>query len=105
MNTAITLPHIWRKPDKKEVFSYSIYEEQTHLEEHEFTAFVSSVTELFGPEEARSAAEDWLEEADLIDEPPRSIFRDWRSVTIAASARLSSRINAQQHSLNFLCRE
>ena len=35
-----------------------------------------------------------LRKADLIDAPPFSIQRDWQSVTIAASARVSSRIDA-----------
>jgi hypothetical protein len=83
--------------NKQELFSNSIYEEQTHLAERELSAFIKAVTELFGPEQARSATEDWLKEADLIDAPPLSTSRNWRSVTIAASARLSRRIDAPQH--------
>jgi hypothetical protein len=71
-----------------ELFSYSIFEEQTHLAECELTAFVNAVTELLGPERAEVATHDWLQEADLIDSPPLSMNRNWRSVTIAASARL-----------------
>lgn len=78
-------------------FSDSVYINQTHIAERELLAFVTAVTELFGPEEAGVAAEDWLEESDLIDDPPRSMLRDWRSVTIAASARLASRIDAADH--------
>ena len=78
-------------------FSDSVYINQTHIAERELLAFVTAVTELFGPEEAGVAAEDWLEESDLIDDPPRSLLRDWRSVTIAASARLASRIDAADH--------
>ena len=80
--------------NEQELFSYSIYEEQTHLAEDELSAFISAVLDRFGPEQARRATEDWLEEEELIDTPPRSTSRDWRSVTIAASARLSSRIEA-----------
>jgi len=83
--------------NERELFSYSIYEEQTHLAESELDAFIGAVTKLFGAGLACFAAEDWLEEADLMDAPPRSASRDWRSVTIAASARLSSRIDAPQH--------
>lgn len=78
-------------------FSDSVYDDQTHVAERELSAFVNAVTELFGPEQARVAAEDWLEESDLVDDPPRSMIRDWRSVTIAASARLATRIDAADH--------
>lgn len=75
-----------------ELFSKAVYDEQSYLEEIEFSAFLGTVTELFGQEEARAAGKVWLEEEDLIDAPPRSIRRDWRSVTIAALSRLTSRI-------------
>jgi hypothetical protein len=83
--------------NERELFSNSIYEEQTHLAERELSAFITAVTGLFGAEHAQFATEDWLEEADLIDAPPRSTSRDWRSVTIAASARLSIRLDAPHH--------
>jgi hypothetical protein len=83
--------------NEQELFSYSIYEEQTQLEERELSSFITAVTEMLGPELARSATEVWLEEADLMDDPPRSIDRDWRSVTIAASARLLTEFDALQH--------
>jgi hypothetical protein len=80
-----------------ESFSNSIYVNQAQLAERELSAFIHSVTELFGPEQARFSTEDWIEEAELSDSPPVSTERDWRSVTIAASARLASRINAAQY--------
>ena len=80
-----------------ELFSNSIYVDQTHLAERELSAFISAVTELFGPEQARLSTEDWLEESELMDSPPRSTSRDWRSVTIAAAARLANRIDAALH--------
>jgi hypothetical protein len=79
------------KPDR---FSDLIYEEQTHLAEREFSSFISAVTRLYGPEQARLSVEDWLTESELIDSPPRSEARNWHAVTIAASARLASRIQA-----------
>jgi hypothetical protein len=75
----------------RDLFSYSTYEEQDRLAERELFAFIRVVTELFGAEQARSAARDWLDEADLIDAAPFSSNRDWRSVTISASARLARR--------------
>ncbi len=80
-----------------ESFSPSIYEDQLHLAEHELASFINGVTELFGPKQVRSSTEDWLDEAAMMDAPPRSTARDWRAVTIAASARLASRIDAAQY--------
>lgn len=76
-----------------EPFSDSIFEEQTRMAEGELSSFIAAVTELYGPEQARLSAVDWLDESDLMDSPPRSEVRTWRSVTIAASARLASRLN------------
>jgi hypothetical protein len=83
--------------NEHESFSSSIYEEQTQLAERELFAFIAAVTKLYGPEQARLSAEDWLDESDLMDGPPRSEVRDWRAVTIAASARLANRIDAEQY--------
>ena len=79
------------------LFSYPNYEQQTHLAERELAEFIRNVTDQLGPEQARPAAENWFEEADLIDAPPFSISRNWHSVTIAASARLSYQVDAPQH--------
>ena len=81
-------------------FSDSIYEQQTQLAERELSSFVAAVTELYGPQQAELAARDWLDESDLIDSPPRSEERDWRSVTIAAAARLANRVNAKHASVD-----
>lgn len=80
---------------ERDLFSDSIYEEQTHLAERELAAFIAAVAASYGPEQAKLSAEDWLEESDLMDSPPRSEERDWRSVTIAAAARLANRVNAK----------
>ena len=80
-----------REPD---LFSDSIYEEQTHLAERELSSFVAAVKASYGPEQAKLSAEDWLEESELMDSPPRSETRDWRAITIAASARLANRVKA-----------
>lgn len=81
-----------------ESFCDSIYEEQTHLAERELSSFMAAVTKLYGPEQARVSGEDWLEESELMDSPPRSEARNWRAVTIAASARLANRVNARTSS-------
>lgn len=75
-------------------FSDLVYEEQTHAAERELCSFIAEVTESYGPEQARLSARDWLDESDLMDSPPRSEVRNWRSVTIAASARLADRLDA-----------
>jgi len=74
-------------------FSDLIYEEQIQLAERELSSFIAAVRASYGPEQAELSVEDWLEESELIDSPPRSEARNWRSVTIAASARLANRVN------------
>ena len=78
--------------NEHELFSDSIYEEQTHLAERELSSFIAAVTELYGSEQARLSEKDWLDESDSVDTPPFSTERDWRAVTIAASARLANRL-------------
>ena len=82
---------------QSESFSNSLYTDQMHLAERELAAFIGAVTELFGPQQARLSAEDWLDEAELIDSPSRSTSRDWRVVTVAASSRLANRLNVALH--------
>jgi hypothetical protein len=73
-------------------FSISIYACEMDNAEHELFAFIGAVNQLFGPEAAKLSAEDWLDESELMDSPPRSTGRDWRAITVAASARLANRI-------------
>jgi hypothetical protein len=65
--------------------------------ERELGAFMGAVTESFGSEQVRLAAGDWLDELSLMEVLPGSIGRDWRLITIAASARLGNRVNASSH--------
>ena len=74
-----------------------VYAQQLQIAERELSAFMKAVRDLFGPKQAWVAAEDWLEESELRDAAPRSTIKDWRSVTIAASTRLASRIDAAEH--------
>ena len=78
--------------DKEESFGNSTCEDQVNMAERELSAFMLAVTELFGPEQARLSAEDWLDESEQMDGPPRATSRDWRAVTVAASARLANRV-------------
>ncbi len=61
------------------------------IAELELGAFIKAVSELFGPEQARLAAEDWVDELELMDTLPGAA--EWGSVTVAASARLARRLN------------
>jgi hypothetical protein len=78
----------------QESFSNSICTDQVRKAERELSAFIGAVTRSYGPEQGLVAAEDWLDEAEMMDSPPRSACRDWRAVTVAASARLAKRLNA-----------
>jgi len=62
------------------------------MAERELGSFISGVTELFGSEQARLAVEDWLDELELMETLSGLNVRNWRSITIAASARLAIRV-------------
>ena len=64
----------------------------TRLAEREFLAFITAVTDKFGPDQARLSAEDWLEELELMDSRCRFAARSWRLITIATSNRLAKRL-------------
>ena len=81
----------------QEQFCNSNYAAEMDIAERELFAFIGAVTQLFGPEEAKLSAEDWLDESELTASPPRSTNRNWRAVTIAASARLANRLAVAQH--------
>lgn len=76
-----------------ESFSDFVCEEQMRLAERELSAFLGAVTELYGPAQARLSEKDWLDESGLMDESSMP-DRNWRAVTIAASARLAERLSA-----------
>ena len=78
--------------DKEESFCSSTCEDQVNMAERELSAFILAVTELFGPEQALLSADDWLDDSELMDCAPRSTSRDWRALTVAASARLANRV-------------
>ncbi len=78
--------------NNEESFDNLTYADQVHLAERELASFIGAVKELFGPEQALLSADDWLDESELMDCAPRSTSRDWRAVTVAASARLANRV-------------
>lgn len=60
------------------------------LAEKELSAFISAVDKLFGAEQARESALDWIEELELMDWPSGESSPDWRRATLRASARLGT---------------
>jgi len=66
------------------------------LGERELAAFIRSVTELFGTEQARFATEDWLEAVTLLNcDSPQPSY-SWRLVTISATTQFVLRVNSQR---------
>jgi hypothetical protein len=81
-----------------EPFQYgkSICAEPMITAERELSAFFSAVAELFGQEQAVLAAKDWLQQLEVMADLPTS-SRDWRLMSIAASARLAKRVNTKKY--------
>lgn len=75
-----------------QTFDSATYADQIHLAQCELASFMIAVEECFGAEQARISADDWLDECELMDSPPRCSDRNWRAVTVAASARLANRV-------------
>jgi hypothetical protein len=71
--------------------------DQMQIAGRELSAFVRAVTQRYGSEEAKLAAEDWLDEFERMDSPALSTSGSWRAVTIAVSARLANRLTAPRH--------
>jgi alkylhydroperoxidase/carboxymuconolactone decarboxylase family protein YurZ len=64
----------------------------------ELSAFFNAVTELHGLEQAKLSASEWLHEFVEVDCLPAST-REWRSITVKASARLAQRVSASSLSV------
>lgn len=61
------------------------------MAQRELSAFFRAVTALFGSEQAKLSAEDWLRELRESDGLPSSV-REWRRITANASSRLAARV-------------
>jgi hypothetical protein len=83
---------------RPEPFSDLIYEEQIRLAERELSSCIATVKASYGLEQATLSAQDWLDESELMDSPPRSETRNWRAATIAASAKLANRLQSRAES-------
>ena len=67
------------------------------LAEKELSAFIRAVDKLFGAEQARQSALDWIEELGHIDWPSGESIPDWRRATVGASARLGALLSGSGH--------
>jgi hypothetical protein len=63
------------------------------MAQRELSAFFKAVSGMFGSEQAKLSAEDWLRELINVDPLPAST-REWRLITARASTRLAGRVNA-----------
>jgi len=60
--------------------------------ERELAAFYGTVFRRYGLNEARKAAQDWIEGLETMDWPADRALPNWRPVTIAAADCLAFRI-------------
>src|ERR1700738_4195790 len=67
------------------------------LAEKELSAFIRAVDKLFGAEQARQSALDWIEELGRMDWPSGESIPDWRPATVGASARLGALSRPHRH--------
>jgi hypothetical protein len=67
------------------------------LAEKELSAFIRAVDKLFGAEQARQSALDWIEELGRMDWPSGESTPDWRRATVGASARLGALLSDSEH--------
>jgi len=86
----VTHGHEWAE-------SYSTISDRALSEpERELHSFVNSMASLIGPGATRSLTEMWLDELACMDCIPEPYSRNWRSVSLAASVKLASRVIASQ---------
>lgn len=62
------------------------------MAQRELAAFFRAVAELFGPQQAELAADDWLHEVTASSSLPASA-REWRLITARVIAQLADRFS------------
>lgn len=67
------------------------------LAEKELGAFVHAVDQLFGSEQARRSALDWIHEIEVMNWPAGTAIPNWRQVTIRVIAQLCSSRSVDQN--------
>ncbi len=60
--------------------------------ERELASFYGAIERMYGSEEARKAAHDWIDEAETMDSPVNGVLPNWRRATIVAADCLASRV-------------
>ena len=60
--------------------------------EKELASFYSVINRRYGPEEARKAAYDWIDEVMTMDWPVDGRLPNWRRVSIVAADCMASRV-------------
>ena len=78
---------------KPSIHSNTLCADLVNLAERELSAFFHAITQLFGSEQARLSAADWLQELIESDGLPAST-REWRLLTAKVSTRLASHADA-----------
>jgi hypothetical protein len=74
----------------------TIGDESLSEPERELRGFIHSMTSLIGPGADNSLTELWLDELACMDYIHGPHGRDWRSISLAASVKLASRVIASQ---------
>ena len=64
------------------------------IAERELAAFMSAVSELYGPVQASMAADDWIHAFESAGEPFEFTSVECRKITIVAASRLATRLLA-----------
>jgi hypothetical protein len=64
--------------NKQEPFQSPAYSEPVRKTERGLGAFISAVTELYGAEQARLSAIDWLDQFESINDVSGFTTHDWR---------------------------
>ena len=71
-----------------------------NLVERELSAFFAAVETLFGPEQAKLSAGEWLDAAEQVLGPNEPNSHDCRGLTIVAASRLAHRLAAARGRAN-----
>ena len=81
------------KASKSNLNSKSNFGDLMAAAARELGAFLNAVTDLYGADQARLAAEDWLLELEKMDFVPELSCCVWRTLTIVSASRLAGRLS------------
>lgn len=60
--------------------------------ERELASYYGAIERMYGSEEARKAAHDWIDKVETMDSPVNGALPNWRRATIVAADCLASRV-------------